>query len=92
MKMVKKIWIGNNKYRKEVCEGLWTRVQAQERSILDYNLTNSKLLSTVTEIIIDDNKQYSVFKLRKIRKTYSEHDAIILKLNFIRAIRKKRTT
>ena len=67
-------------------------MQAQERSILDYNLTNSKLLSTVTEIIIDDNKQYSVFKLRKIRKTYSEHDAIILKLNFIRAIGKKRTT
>ena len=67
-------------------------MQAQERSILDYNLTKSKLLSTVTEIIIDDNKQYSVFKLRKIRKTYSEHDAIILKLNFITAIEKKRTT
>ena len=67
-------------------------MQAQERSILDYNLTNSKLLSTVTEIIIDDNKQYSVFKLRKIRKTYSEHDAIILKLNFITVIEKKRTT
>ena len=67
-------------------------MQAQERSILDYNLTNSKLLSTVTEIIIDDNKQYSVFKLRKIRKTYSEHDTTILKLNFITAIEKKRTT
>ena len=36
---------------KEVFEGLWTRVQGQERSILDFVLTNSKLLSTVTEMI-----------------------------------------
>ena len=50
---------------KEVCKGLWTRVQGQERSILDYVLTNSKLLSTVTEMIVDENKQYSAFKLGK---------------------------
>ena len=48
---------------KEVCKGLWTRVQGQERSILDYVLTNSKLLSTVTEMIVDENKQYNPFKL-----------------------------
>ena len=40
---------------KEVCKRLWTRVQGLERSILDFVLTNSKLLSTVTEIIIDEN-------------------------------------
>ena len=34
----------------EVCKGLWSRVQGQERSILDYVLTNSKLLPTVTEM------------------------------------------
>ena len=54
---------------KEVCKGLWTRVQGQERSVLDCVLTNSKLLSTVTETIIDENKQYSVFKLERNRKT-----------------------
>ena len=54
---------------KEVCKGLWTRVQGQERSVLDCVLTNSKLLPTVTETIIDENKQYSVFKLERNRKT-----------------------
>ena len=38
-------------------------MQGQERPILDYVLTNSKLLSTVTEMIVDENKQYSVSKL-----------------------------
>ena len=54
---------------KEVCKGLWTRVQGQERSVLDCVLTNSKLLPTVTETIIDENKQYSVFNLERNRKT-----------------------
>ena len=54
---------------KEVCKGLWTRVQGQERSVLDCVPTNSKLLPTVTETIIDENKQYSVFKLERNRKT-----------------------
>ena len=48
---------------KEVCKELQTTVQGQETSILDYVLTNSKLLSTVTEMIVDENKQYSAFKL-----------------------------
>ena len=75
---------------KEICKGLWTRVQGQERSILNYVLTNSKLLSTVTEMIVDENKQYSAFKLEKSRKTYSDHNAILLKLNLIMAIEKQR--
>ena len=75
---------------KEVCKGLRTRVQGQERSILDYFLTNSKLLSTVTEVIVDENKQYSAFKLEKNRKTYSDHNAILLKLNLVTAIEKQK--
>ena len=75
---------------KEICKGLWTRVKSQERSILDYVLTNSKLLSTVTEMIVDENKQYSAFKLEKSRKTYSDHNAILLKLNLVTAIKKQK--
>ena len=64
---------------KEVCKRLWTRVQCQKRSILDYVPTNSKLLSTVTEMIIDENKQYSIFKFKKSGKTYSDHNAMLIK-------------
>ena len=65
-------------------------MQGQERSILDYVLTNSKLLSTVTEMIVNENKQYSAFKLEKSRKTYSDHNAILLKLNLVTAIEKQK--
>ena len=60
IKMAKKYDLVKINKEKEVCKGLWTRVQYQERSILDYILTNSKLLLTVTEMIVDENKQYSV--------------------------------
>lgn len=63
-------------------------MQGQERSKLDYILRNSKLLSIVTEIIIDENKQYGVFKLGKIRKIYSENIAILLRINLITATEK----
>ena len=72
MKMAKKYDLVIINKEKEVCKGLWTRVQGQERSILDYVLTNSKLLSTVTEI------QYSTFKLEKSRKIYLDRNAILL--------------
>ena len=40
-------------------------MQGQERSRLDYVLTISKLLSAVTEMVVDENKQYSAFKPEK---------------------------
>ena len=53
-------------------------MQSQEGSILDYVLTYSKLLLTVTEMVVDENKQYSAFKLEKSWKIYSDHNAIPL--------------
>ena len=75
---------------KKVFKGLWTRVQGKKRSTLDNVLINSKLLSTVTEMIVNENKQYSAFKLEKSRKTYSDHNAILLKLNLVTAIEKQK--
>ena len=63
---------------RQLMKGLWTRVQSQERSILDYVLTNSKLLSTVTEMTVDEKKQYSVLKL----ETKKAIDFKSLRLNY----------
>ena len=41
MKMAKRCDLTIINKEKEVCKGLWNRVQGQERSILDYVLTNS---------------------------------------------------
>ena len=75
---------------KEVCKELWTRMQGKERAVLDYVLTDIKLLSTITEMIIDENKRYGVFKLEKSRKTYSDHSALLVKLNLISEIEKQK--
>ena len=90
MKIAKKYDLVIINKEKNVCKGLWPRVQGQERSTLDYDLTNSKLLSTITEMIVDDNKQFSAFELEKSRKTYSDHNAILLKLNLVTAIEKQK--
>ena len=56
IKMAKKYNLVIINKEKEVCKRLWTRVQGQKISILDYVLTNSKLLSTVTEMIHEERK------------------------------------
>ena len=45
---------------------------------------------TVTEMIVDEKRQYSAFKLEKSRKTYSDRNAILLKLNLITTIEKQK--
>ena len=41
-------------------------------------------------MIVDGNKQYSAFKLEKSRKTYSDHNAILLKVNLVTAMQKQK--
>ena len=41
-------------------------------------------------MIVDRNKQYSAFKLEKSRKTYSDHNAILLKVNLVTAMQKQK--
>ena len=49
------------------CEGLWTREQGEEKSIIDYVIT--------TKVEIQGTKQ--------CRKIYSDHNAIMLNIDFI---------
>ena len=55
-------------------------MEGQEISILDCVLTNNKLTSTAMEMMIDENNQYGVLKLQKIRKPYSDYNEILLNL------------
>ena len=41
-------------------------------------------------MIADENKQYSACKLEKSRKTYSDHNEILSKLNLVTAIEKQK--
>ena len=73
---------------KEKCKGVWTRVQGQEKSITDYVLTDASSANTVKEMKIDEEKQYGLHKLdkntatNKNRKIYSDHNSILINLDF----------
>ena len=41
---------------KEKCKGVWTRVQEEEKSIIDYVLTDTSSTKTVKEMEIDEEK------------------------------------
>ena len=73
---------------KEKCKGVWTRVQGDEKSIIDYVLTDASSAKTVKEIKIDEEKQYGLHKLDKNtapnenRKIYSSNNSILINLDF----------
>ena len=73
---------------KETCKGVWTRVQGEEKSITDYVLTDASSANTVKEMKIDEEKQYGLHKLYKNtatnenRKIYSDHNSILINLDF----------
>ena len=73
---------------KEKCKGVWTRVQGEEKSITDYVLTDASSANTVKEMKIDEEKQYGLHKLdkntatNKNRKIYSDHNSILINLDF----------
>ena len=73
---------------KEKCKGVCTRVQGEEKSITGYVLTDASSANTVKEMKIDEEKQYGLRKLdkniatNKNRKIYSDHNSILINLDF----------
>ena len=73
---------------KEKCKAVWTRVQGEEKSVVDYVLTYASSANTVKEMKIDEEKQYGLHKLDKNiatngkRKIYSDHNFILINLDF----------
>ena len=81
---------------KEKCKGVWTRVQGEEKSITDYVLTDASSANTVKEMKIDEEKQHGLHKLDKNtatyenRKIYSDHNSILINLDFDTPIEEER--
>ena len=72
---------------KEKCKGVWTRVQGEEKSIIDYVLTDTTSANTIKEMKIDEEKQYGLHKLEKNaannenKKIYSDDNSILNNLD-----------
>ena len=70
------------------CEGLWTREQGEEKSVIDYVITTKKDLNTIKTMKIDEEKEFGIYKVeiqgtKQCRKIYSDHNAIMLNMDFI---------
>ena len=70
------------------CEGLWTREQGEENSIKDYVITTKRDLNTIKTMKIDEEKEFGIYKVeiqgtKQCRKIYSDHNAIMLNIDFI---------
>ena len=63
-------------------------MQGEEKSIIDYVLTDASSAITVKEMKKDEEKQYGLHKLDKNtatnenRKIYSDHNSILINLDF----------
>ena len=53
---------------KEKCKGVWTRVQGEEKSIIDYVLTNASSANTVKEMKIDEKNNMDYINYTKIQQ------------------------
>ena len=72
---------------KDKCKGKWTRIQGEEKSIIDYIITETLSVEKVKEMKIDEERQYGLYKLEKNtknenKKIYSDHHAILINLDF----------
>ena len=70
------------------CEGLWIREQGEEKSIIDYVITTRRDLNIIKTMKIDEEKESGIYKVeiqgtKHCRKIYSDHNAIMLNMDFI---------
>ena len=66
------------------CKGLWTRVQGEERSVLDYILVSEEDTDNVVSMLIDEEKKFAPGGINELNETvYSDHNIIMCNINWI---------
>ena len=76
------------------CESLWTIEQGEEKSVIDYVITTKRYLNTIKTIKINEEKEFGIYKVerqgtKQCRKIYSDHNAIMLNIDFISKVEAK---
>ena len=69
----------------EVCQGIFTqinnKINSGERSVLDHLFVTTDLCTSITSMIMDEEKLYTPWRNMKKAKRYTNHNAIISRLN-----------
>ena len=62
------------------CKGLWTRVEDETKSVLDYVIINKDHVESVEEMKIDEEREITPYSKGSIEgeRTYTDHNTIII--------------
>ena len=74
------------------CKGKWTRINTkniEEKSILDYVMTNQSVYDDIIEMKIDEEKLYRLTKYKGKEIKETDHNTIIVEINDTRQTQKK---
>ena len=70
----------------KLCKGTWTGREGSEKSIIDYIITKQEDVNYFTEIIIDENKYITPYRVEKrddgTSIKYTDHNMMICKANW----------
>ena len=69
----------------EICSGTFTRANKKivgEKSVLDYVIVTDDLIRYIKNMQIDTAKQFTPWRTLKSGKRFSDHNAIILKVEY----------
>ena len=67
----------------EKCEGLWTREDGDTKSVLDYIMVNQEDESAITDVVIDEEKQYAPTREEKNKDVTSDHNTMLAEFNWL---------
>ena len=67
----------------------------KDKSVIDYVIADKKCFTTIKEMHIDQNKDYTTFKIQRkesgdIKKIYSDHNVVILKVDLMTEMQKEK--
>ena len=63
-------------------QNIWTRIENNQKSIIDYALVFQENENFVDEVIIDSEKKATPYRKVRDRSIYTDHCAIMMKINF----------
>ena len=86
----------------KVCEGLWTRIEGEEKSVIDYVIVNEEEKEVYKHMKIDEEKDMTPYSIEnydgKIRRVHTDHCMIKIEANMYvgtkrrEEVRKKKET
>ena len=66
----------------KACKGIWTRIEGNQKSVIDYIMVGKENEKNIKEITIDEGKHITPFHIVNNRTIYSDHCAIVCEANW----------